>query len=274
MISAQELQREARRVFRRLLAEDSVLVRASDGWFGVLLNGKPDRPRTRVKPELVAGFRARDWIAPRRTTPESYILSAAGAGWFLRTLSDGDPYAAQHQLRVRRAIVDAQGIEREVTVDEGESPLTRLRTRKLIDAVQCEAGERLRRDYTLAQLSPRLGVDLTAPIVLGKRGAQRSDTLTETVLAAKQRFSLAMRAVGPGLSDLLFDVCCHLAGLEDAERSYGWPSRAGRVVLVIALDRLVLHYGMRVTGPRHAPIRSWQADGLKASSDSDACRRE
>jgi GGDEF domain-containing protein len=271
MIGDQELQREARRVLRRLLGEDAVLARASDGWFGVLLNGKPDRPRTRVKPEIVAGFRARDWIAPRRTTPESFVLSEAGEAWYRRTLADGDPFAAQHQLRVRRVVIDAQGVEHDVVVNEAESPLTRLKTRKLIDATQCEAGERLRRDFTLAQLSPRLGVDLTAPVVLGKRGAQRGDTLTETVLAAKQRFSLAMRAMGPGLSDLLFDVCCHLIGLEDAERSFGWPSRAGRVVLVIALDRLAQHYGMRVIGPRHAPIRSWQAP--KASSDSDACRQ-
>jgi hypothetical protein len=28
-----------------------------------------------------------------------------------------------------------------------------------------------------------------------------------------------MRAVGPGLSDLLFDVCCHLRGLEEAEEA-------------------------------------------------------
>src|SRR5262249_50519904 len=184
--------------------------------------------------------------------------SAPGAGWYLRTLADGDPFAAQHQLRAHRMVVDAEGVERTVVANEAESPLTRLRARCLIDATQCEAGERLRRDFTLAQLAPRLGVDLTAPVVLGRRGAARSETLTETVLAAKQRFSRAMRTVGPGLSDLLFDVCCHLIGLEDAEQSFGWPSRTGRVVLAIALDRLALHYGMAIAGPQRAPIRSWQ----------------
>lgn len=259
MIGEQELQREARRVLRRLLAEDTLLAREGDGWFVVQRNGRPAPPRLRASPDIVAGFRTRDWIAPRGTTPESFALSAAGAGWYLRTLADGDPFAAQHQLRVRRVIVDAEGIERDVTANEAESPLTRLRARRLIDATQCEAGERLRRDFTLAQLAPRLGVDLSAPIVLGRRGAPRSETLSDTVLAAKQRFSHAMRSVGPGLSDLLFDVCCNLIGLEDAERTFGWPSRAGRVVLTIALDRLALHYGMAVTGPQHAPIRSWQA---------------
>jgi ribosomal protein L13E len=259
MIGEQELLREARRVLRRLLAEDALLAREDDGWFVVQKNERADPPRLRARPEIVAGFRARDWIAPRGTAPESFTLSAAGAGWYLRSLADGDPYAAQHQLRVRRVVVDAEGRERDVIANEAESPLTRLRARRLIDATQCEAGERLRRDFTLAQLAPRLGVDLSAPIALGRRSGMRSETLSETVLAAKQRFSHAMRAAGPGLSDLLFDVCCHLIGLEDAERTFGWPSRAGRVVLAIALDRLALHYGMRIAGPRHAPIRSWQA---------------
>ena len=65
-------------------------------------------------------------------------------------------------------------------------------------------------------------------------------------------------AVGPGLSDLLFDVCCHLRGLEDAERAKGWPGRSGRVVLAIALDRLADHYGLRVRGT--AKLRGWQME--------------
>jgi hypothetical protein len=96
--------------------------------------------------------------------------------------------------------------------------------------------------------------------VLGRRGADRGVTLTETVIAAKQRFGRAMKAVGPGLNDLLFDVCCHLMGLEDAESDFGWPRRSGKIVLAIALDRLVAHYGLTVIGPARAPMRSWQAE--------------
>jgi hypothetical protein len=76
------------------------------------------------------------------------------------------------------------------------------------------------------------------------------------VLAAKQRFSAAMRAAGPGLNDLLFDVCCHLRGLGEAERAKRWPARSAKVVLAIALDRLAEHYGLRVRG--RARVRAWQ----------------
>lgn len=260
MIGENELQREARRVLRRMEGEHAVLTRLEDGRYALLRDGKSDRSHTRVMAEAVAGFRARGWIAPLGTVPESFALNATGAAWLRRTLADGDPYEVQHQLRAKRLIVDPDGIERMADSNEAESPLTWLKTRGMIDAVQCEAGERLRRDFTLAQLTPRMSVDLTAPIVLGKRGADRGITLTETVLAAKQRFSRAMKAVGPTLNDLLFDVCCHLMGLEDAESGFGWPRRTGKIVLVIALDRLAAHYGLTVTGPRRAPMRSWQAE--------------
>jgi Domain of unknown function (DUF6456) len=169
--------------------------------------------------------------------------------------NDDDAFAARHRILATRRIMNAQGREVQVIVNEAESPLAWLRLRNVIDGVQFEAGERLRRDFTLAGLSPRLGVDLTAPILPGARGQKSHVLLTDTVLAAKQRFSAAMRAAGPGLNDLLFDVCCHLRGLGEAERAKSWPARSGKVVLAIALDRLAEHYGLRLRG--RAKLRSW-----------------
>jgi hypothetical protein len=233
-------------------------VRLGDGRFTIEKGGRRDL--LRIDPQYVTGFRTRDWIAPRGTVPESFTLSETGAAWLRRTFADGDPFAAQHQLRTTRMIIDPEGLERIVNANDAESPVARLKARNLIDAAQFDAAERLRRDYTLAQLAPRLGVDLTAPVVLGRRG-QKDAVLTETVIAAKQRFARAMKAVGPGLGDLLYDVCCHMTGLEEAEEELGWPRSTGRVVLTLALDRLALHYGMTVIAPAHARMRSWQADG-------------
>lgn len=259
MIAERELCREARRVLRKL-GEGRRLVRAASGKYLVWRGDKPEPSHSLCASEFVAGFLARDWIAALGTVPESYRMTEAGAAWLRRCDADGDPYAAQHQLRTRRRIVDAQGIEREVTANEAESPLERLHARKLIDAAQYAAGERLRRDYTLAQLSPRMAVDLTAPVIFGQRGQKREALLADTVLAAKQRFARAMAAAGPGLNDLLFDVCCAMVGLEESERAFGWPSRAGKAVLGIALDRLALHYGLVVTAPMRGRMRSWKMD--------------
>jgi hypothetical protein len=63
-----------------------------------------------------------------------------------------------------------------------------------------------------------------------------------TAIDAKRRFDAAMQAVGAGLSDVLWRVVCEGEGLAEAEKGLGWPARAGKLVLGIALDRLVDHY--------------------------------
>lgn len=51
-----------------------------------------------------------------------------------------------------------------------------------------------------------------------------------------------MEAVGPGLSDILWRIVCAGEGMRDAETALGWPARAGKVVLGLALDRLAHYY--------------------------------
>jgi len=260
MIAEHALCREARRIFRKLLGEDRSLVRMTNGKYLVHRGARPESSHSLVAQDVVAGLRARDWLVPLGTVPESYRLSETGAAWLRRSEAGGDPYAAQHRIMARRVVVDPDGVEREAAVNEAESILLRLKARKLIGEVQCEAGERLRRDYTIAQLSPRLGVDLTQPMMPGRRGQKPQAQMADTVLAAKQRFAAAMAAAGPGLSDLLYDVCCAMTGLEDAERQFGWPARAGKIVLALALDRLALHYGLAVLPPMRARMRSWKLE--------------
>lgn len=255
-----EIAREVRRLFRKLMASGAHLAPDGGGGRYVLLqSGHVRRDAPHVEEEMVREFLRRDWLKPCGTAPETYRLGAAGEGWYLRLQAAVAPFAAQHQLRTRRLAATEEG-ERRVTVNEAESPLGWLRKRRRIDAAQFEAGERLRRDYTLAHLTPRLGVDFTAPIVLGRRGKKVETSLTETVLAAKQRFRNAMAAVGPGLADMLFDICCHLVGLEEVERAKEWPRRSAKVVLDIALDRLAEHYGLRITARARGRVRSWQAE--------------
>jgi hypothetical protein len=256
-----EIAREARRVFRKLMAAGAHLV--PQGADGYRLVSRAELNAARTAPlgaAAVEAFVRRGWLK-RAGAAGSLVLSDAGKGWYERATASGDPFEAQHQVRRTRLVRDSRGVERRVTVDENESPLTRLRSRGLIDAAQFEAGEKFRRDFTLAQLMPRLGVDYAAPMVLGKRGQKNDLNFTDVVVAARQRFAAAMRAVGPGLADLLFDVCCHLKGIEDAERANAWPSRSGRVVLGLALDRLAEHYGMRMRG--NGKPRAWVMEDAK-----------
>jgi hypothetical protein len=188
------------------------------------------------------------------------VLTAAGR----EVLGDGIAGSAKRLATLSmRPICDENGHETMVAVNDVESPLCWLKARGAITDMQHDAGERLRRDYTIAQLEPRLCTDLTAPVVNSSgRGAENAGAMSDTVLAAKQRFSAAMKAVGPGLSDLLFDVCCALKGLEAIETAKAWPRRSSKVVLALALDRLADHYGLsRVRCQSKRSIRSWSAAG-------------
>jgi hypothetical protein len=251
-----EIAREARRIFRKLDAPGAHLRPDGEETWRVASRAEA-ASGIKVAAALVDAFARRGWIA-RAGARQTYVLSDVGLGWFRRAQAEADPFAAQHQLRRQALVKDERGIERRVTVDDAESPLARLRQRGLIDRTQFAAGEKLRVDFTLAGLSPRLGVDLAAPVLARTRGKLARHLISDTVVAAKQRFTAAMLAAGPGLADLLFDVCCHLRGLEDAERAKGWPGRSGRVVLGIALDRLADHYGLHLRGT--AKLRGWQME--------------
>jgi hypothetical protein len=154
-----------------------------------------------------------------------------------------------------------------------ESPLSWLRSRKGQAGAgfaeeEFEAGERLRADYTQARLEPRLTVAWDLGVTAGsERFAPRPETLapSERALAAKQRYFKALDAVGPELALVLVEVCCLASGIEAAERRLGWPRRAGKVVLKLALAALARHYGLtrQATAAPRSGIRHWGADGYR-----------
>jgi hypothetical protein len=149
-----------------------------------------------------------------------------------------------------------------------ESPLAWLAGRRdrngraLLSAEQVEAGERLRRDFTKAGLTPHVTQSWSAqPGTAPGAGQGRGFTPTELSLAAKQRFQKALDALGPGLADVTVRVCCHLEGIEQAETGLGWPRRSAKLVLTLALDRLAAHYGLTAIGRRASGIQGWRAEG-------------
>jgi hypothetical protein len=173
----------------------------------------------------------------------------------------------QQPQRWRMQERDIQGSRRPVLVNEVESPLGWLKSRKdrngrpLIDEYQFDAGERLRANYCFAHLPQRVTANWSAP-------APSSDN----ALAAKQRVHQALRDVGPELAGVLVDVCCELKGLEEAEKEHGWPQRAGKVVLQIALTRLARHYGLiheeDARPPASRRLRHWGSEDYRPTLDA------
>jgi len=261
-LAEQEVLREARRIFRKLAEPKARLVRTANGSWTVVLRGGAESGRVRVAGRIVKAFQERDWLGAGEGG--GFILTEAGRHWLAAELGAIDPYAAQHQVLGLQRVRAENGAEELVVVNAAESPLAWLHVRGAITDSQLEAGERLRRDYTIARMEPRLCSDWTAPVVLG-RGSAAASSIPDTVLAAKQRFGKAMAAAGLGLSDLLFDVCCALKGLEAAETGRNWPRRSGKVVLALALDRLAAHYGLSGAPTQAGRLRSWSAGNLEAA---------
>jgi len=245
-----EIEQEGRRILRRLAGARQVLF--ARGAVHAVARSPASAAASRITAaaDLVAHFATLGWIQP--DGPGRHVIAPAGRALLARSGADG--IAGQHRLMQTRHLGD-DGDGRPVQANMAESPLARLKFRGLVDDRQFAAGERLRRDYTLGQLSPRMGVDWSAPVVMGARGGAH-DTVSDVAIAARQRLGHAMQAAGPGLGDLLFDVCCHLMPLEQVEAARGWARRSARVVLTIALDRLAAHYGFDVVaGP--ARMRAW-----------------
>jgi hypothetical protein len=141
---------------------------------------------------------------------------------------------------------DRAGPARSVTVNAAESPLGWLFARGIVTQRQYDAGERLRRDWERAQLAPRVTMAWdSAPVARGRGGAAAEPDLSGAQLDARRRFDDAIGAAGAGLADILWRIVCAGEGMRDAETALGWPARAGKVVLTLALDRVADYYRIR-----------------------------
>lgn len=159
----------------------------------------------------------------------------------------GPEHAGRHRIIEERVIPDPKsGKRRRARINIAESPLLVLARRQDRDGKPflapglVAAAERLREDFELAQMGPRVTQNwdrfLTAGIHNGHAGTcGGSDT-------ARDRVALALRELGPGMGDLVLRVCCYLEGIEMTERRLGWSARSGKIVLRLALMRLERHY--------------------------------
>lgn len=129
---------------------------------------------------------------------------------------------------------------RSVKVNLAESPLSWLHARGHLSDRLFAAGECLRADYERAGIAP--GVTMRWDAVRVKGGGERGLHPTERQIAARARFDGAVGEAGSGLADILWRVVCAGETLPAAEKALEWPSRSGKLVLRIALERVAAFY--------------------------------
>ena len=259
------LEREARRVLRRLTEPGAVLAVAAEMDKAVVVRDSAagQTLRTAVVDRAVAQALAlKDWIAcaqPGRVA--RYRITQAGRAAVSRMLAEAENAAQGLGQKAGPGFAEAQSPFQPQAEDGarsrargaarfqfGDSPLTALARRRdrdgepFLDDDLVAAGERLREDFELAQMGPRTTQNwerfLTGTI---DASSGPGDALGGSK-AARDRVAGALSDLGPGLGDVVLRCCCYLEGLECTEKRMGWSARSGKIVLRIALQRLKRHY--------------------------------
>ena len=261
------INREARRILRRLCETEATLVLAQDMDKAIVLRTCPEgnQTRTAVLDRKVAhAFALKDWIVTtKRGRVSVYTITEAGKSALKRLIEEDrrrrklpmelaeapTPFMAQHQLWGEKPVRDDAGKIRKIRVNLAESPLAALARRKgadgkpflTMDLVQ--AGEKLREDFERAQMGPRVAQNWERFLTGSDRGAGFADGgIAEGPQGARDRVTKALDDLGPGLADVVMRICCFLEGMESAEKRLGWSARSGKIVLKIGLQRLLKHY--------------------------------
>ncbi|MBT2187557.1 hypothetical protein KK488_11450 [Sphingobium sp. H33] len=143
-----------------------------------------------------------------------------------------------------RTVEGPDGKAYRLLVNLSESPASWLYSRKMLSRRQYDAADAIRGDWERAALGARVTMnwDSAAAPSRSRRAAPGAPDPGLDEVAARLRLDGALAAAGPGLCDILWRVVCACESLPACERSLGWPSRAGKLVLGFALDRVADFY--------------------------------
>ena len=261
--------REAKRVLRRLCEPNAILAFAADMDKAVVVRETPDGRTVKTcvtDREAAQSLAIRDWLVcvqPGRVA--RYRITSAGRSALKRMLAeepdskdsgpDGNAFGDQHrELATKELPVEGSGTRRRaMRFNVAESPISAMARRRDKDGTMfltpemVNAAERLREDFELSQMGPRVAQNWEKFLTGGDRGSFQAEAPTgNNAEAAKLRVMHALSELGPGLSDVAMRVCCFLEGVEAAEKRLGWSARSGKIVLRIALQRLEQHYKAQV----------------------------
>ena len=254
------LRQAAPMYLRRLNESGACLAIARDMEKAVIVRDMPDGQtlKTAVMDRQMAEAMAlKDWIQPSgegRIT--RYRITNAGRMALKRFMAEeealrvgvgetAEVFSEQHRDWVKRN--DGRK-KRGVRYNAAESPLVALSRRRDKDGTPflspelVAAGERLREDFELAQMGPRVTQNWDKFLTAGVRTDSQVESGGGGSEKARDRVRKALADLGPGLGDVVLRCCCFLEGMEQVEKRMGWSARSGKIVLRIALVRLKVHY--------------------------------
>lgn len=251
-------------LIRRLCEDPSARLVACGGNYALSQIASGSSPIVRA--DVVARLAAQGLLA--EVEPGKFAPAETVRAWLKRRGIAEQPFRIQHG-EIAEAHVSGEP-DADVLVNLDESPVATLARRiggdgkPWLSPDLLTAAERLRRDFEIGRLQPRVTANWSASVNSGRRTGDSGGLpdLTDMALAARIRVDRALDAVGAELSGLLVDTCCFLKGLETVERERQWPARSAKLVLRIALQGLARHYGLApiATGKsKTGKLRHWGA---------------
>ena len=251
MMDDATIAREARRILRRLSEPGAVLAIAQDMEKAAVLRALPDGRTAHlgtVDRPVAQAFALKGWILCRKPgRVSSYELTGPGRAALRQLAEDRTARPGADE-----AGGDAGDAGQRIRYGAVESPIALLGRRRdkdgkpFLENALVDAAERLREDFELAQMGPRVAQNWDRFLTGGDRGSFRSDGgPADGPRAARERVAAALAELGPGLGDMVLRCGCYLEGLEVTEKRMGWSARSGKIVLRIALQRLRRHYDER-----------------------------
>lgn len=182
------------------------------------------------------------------------------AGWVRRMLLEaaqpGDGFAAQH-----RDMADAETVPRRNLADDALARLGRPDGKErtaFLSPMELEAGQRLRRLWQRAGLTPRLTMQYSPARMTGGGGG--AGEVSDMAADARRRFNRLLAGLPAECRAVVFEICADLKGLQQIETERGWPRRSAKLVLRIGLSELARAMGLadEARGPEGTRIRSVQ----------------
>ena len=270
-VAPQALSRHTRRLLETL-AQDGATARETDARPGFLAVSAPKGRVTTVIASLPCAAAEPLLARGLAVWRDGRLLATSEGHAFQRRLAapaGADPFSSQHR-EFARETRDSGGPA--ALVDTSESPLAWLARRKdrngapFLDAAAVEAGERFRRDVTVAQLLPSVTSNWAAHESGGRTDPHHKLLPSEASLAARQRVNRALDALDPECGGLILDACGFVKKLETIESERNWPARSAKIMLRLALAQLARHYGLSASarGPATSRgTRHWGAEGYR-----------
>ncbi len=200
---------------------------------------------------IVEAWHRAGWLTQQ--AEQKWLISDLGLASLRRQLGG---ISAQHQIIETR--LDATGAvqRRNVSGSAIDWLTSKKGGRFALSENETAAANLFRQDYEQAHMTGRTTMDWSERVGRTKtRRPAGHDSLPLKALGARRRLHKALDFVGPGLSDILVEACCHEQSLQASEALFALPARSGKVMLKLALARLAVFYGFQTAREASASLR-------------------